>query len=249
MTVNLGSVSDRLLELQTIDQSIWETRLRIDSFQPRLAELEAPALELEKAMEVTGNKLRDLNLEERRLRLSAEEKRVRVQRLEGRLDLIRTVREEEAVQKELGIVGRALDQEEQEIVNVLDQIGTHEDRHQGQEAALEEAREELGPRRQELSRELEAAKRDLVTLEERRERRAQALDPMYRRVYDNLVQGGRRVAVAPMTGDGACGACFSMIPLQVQHEIRAHGPLRRCEFCGVIVTAPDDEKDKLDQDA
>ncbi len=41
-----------------------------------------------------------------------------------------------------------------------------------------------------------------------------------------------------MTEDGACGSCYSLIPLQVQHEVRNVSRLVLCESCGVIVTAP-----------
>ena len=238
MTVDNGPISSRLLELQTIDQEIHETRNRIDSFGPRLEAVEAPALRLAKDVDVTATKVRELHLEERRLRLAAEEKRVRVQRLEERLNLVRTVREEAAVQAELGLVRRALDQEEQEVVNLLDQIGRFEDRLSDQQTAMEEARSEVEPRRDELLAEQELARAEVASMELRRDGFAEDIDPRYRRVYNNLIQGGRRVAVAPMTEDGACGSCFSLIPLQVQNEIRTHGPLERCEACGVIVTAP-----------
>jgi len=86
--------------------------------------------------------------------------------------------------------------------------------------------------------ERELALAEAAALQKRREEFAAAIDPRYLRAYDHLAQGGRRVAVAPMTEDGACGACFSVIPPQFQNEIRTRAPLVRCEACGVIVTAP-----------
>ena len=238
MTLDNGPVSSRLLELQTMDGEIRETRDRIDSYEPLLAEVEAPARRLAEDVDVTENRVRDLRLEERRLRLAAEEKRARVHRLEERLNLVRTVREEAAVQAELGLVRRALDQEEQEVVNLLDQISRFEERLENQRLEMEEARSAVGPRRDELQAERELALAEVASLEERRQEFAAAIDPRYLRAYDHLAQGGRRVAVAPMTEDGACGSCFSVIPLQVQNEIRTRAPLVRCEGCGVIVTAP-----------
>ncbi|MXW16893.1 MAG: hypothetical protein F4123_00860 [Gemmatimonadetes bacterium] len=238
MTLDNGPVSSRLLELQTMDRKIRETRDRIDSYDPKLAEVEAPAIRLAGDVDVTENRVRDLRLEERRLRLAAEEKQARVHRLEERLNLVRTVREEAAVQAELGLVRRALDQEEQEVVNLLDQISRFEARLEDQRSAMEEARLSVGPRRDELLAERELARAEVASLEARREEFASEIDPRYLRAYDHLAQGGRRVAVAPMTEDGACGSCFSVIPLQVQNEIRTRAPLVRCEACGVIVTAP-----------
>ncbi len=238
MTIDNGPISTRLLELQIIDRDLRKTRERIDSYGPRLDEVEAPAQRLAADVEVTATKVRELHLEERRLRLAAEEKRVRVQRLEERLNMVRTVREEAAVQAELGLIRRALDQEEQEVVNLLDQISRFEERLSGQREAMEEARAEVEPRRNELLGEQEVARSDVESMESRRRDFASRVEPRYLRVYDNLIQGGRRIAVAPMTEDGACGFCFSLIPLQIQNEIRESAPLVRCEACGVIVTAP-----------
>lgn len=238
MTLDNGPISSRLLELQTMDRRIRETRDRIESYDPLLEEVEAPAVRLAEDVGVTEKRVRDLRLEERRLRLAAEEKQARVHRLEDRLNLVRTVREEAAVQAELGLVRRALDQEEQEVINLLDQISRFEERLENQQSEMEEARSAVGPRRDELLAERELARAEATSLEARREEFAVAIDPRYLRAYDHLAQGGRRVAVAPMTEDGACGACFSVIPLQLQNEVRTRAPLIRCEACGLIVTAP-----------
>ena len=238
MTLDNGPISSRLLKLQIMDREIRETRDRIDSFEPMLKEVEAPALRLAEAVGVTETRVRDLQLEERRLRFAAEEKQARVHRLEDRLNLVRTVREEAAVQAELGLVRRALDQEEQEVVNLLDQISRFEERLENQQSEMEEARSAVEPRRDELLAERELALAEVAGLETRRREFATAIDPRYLSAYDNLARGGRRVAVAPMTEDGACGACFSVIPLQLQNEVRTRAPLIRCEACGVIVTAP-----------
>jgi len=238
VTVDTGPVSSRLLELQSMDSRIRETRDRIDGYGPLLEEVEAPALQLAEEVGVTEGRVRDLKLEERRLRLAAEEKAVRAQRLEERRKLVRTVREEAAVQAELGLLRGALDQEEQEVVNLLDQISRFEERLGRQHAAMEQARAAVEPRRDELLAERELARSEAASLERSREGIAAAIDPRYLRVYDHLARGGRRPAVALMTEDGACGSCFSVIPLQLQNDIRTRAPLVRCEACGLIVTSP-----------
>ena len=195
-------------------------------------------LRLEAEHDTTAKRLQEMKLDERRLELAVEEKRARVQRLEERLNQVRNVREEAAVQAELGLVRRALESEEQEVVSLLDQVGRFEDRLEEQRRSMEAEKAAVEPRKRELFSAREAAESELGTLRAERETFATGIDDRYRRVYDNLIKGGRRVAVAPMTEDGACGACFSVIPLQVQHEIRGVARLVLCESCGVIVTAP-----------
>ena len=238
MTVETGPVSGRLLELQAMDQQIREIQDRVESFEGQLQAVEEPARELAGEVAATETRLRDLQLEERRLRRAAEEKRLRVHRLEERLNMVRTVREEAAVQAELGLVRRALDQEEQEVISLLDQISRLEERLDMQRAGMEEARSAVAPRKEEILAEQESIRSEAASLETRRGLFAEAIEQRYLAAYEDLARGGRNVAVAPMTDDGACGACFSLIPLQLQNEIRSSGRLVSCEACGVIVTAP-----------
>lgn len=244
MTADADPTSSRLRELQSIDNRIRRTRERIASFDPLLEEVEESAEGLAAAAGATAERVKELHLEERRLRLAAEEKRVRIKKLEDRLDNVRTVREEAAVQTELGMVRRAADSEEQDVINLLDQIGRFEERVDAQQSASEEARAAVEPRKRELLAERAAAQAELDDLTRRREEVASAVDSRFRHVYENLARGGRRQALAPMTEDGACGACFSVIPLQLQNEIRTTAPLVLCEACGIIVTAPESEEEE-----
>lgn len=238
MTVETGQISSRLLELQTIDDKIREARERIQSFDPMLEAAEEPAHSLKQDVETTSNRVRELHLEERRSRLAANEKRQRMRRLEDRLNLVRTVREEAAVQAELGLLRRALDQEEFDVVSLLDQIAKFEERLATQRKALADARSAVEPRRNEILAQQEAARAELASMELERDLFASGIDSRYLSVYDKLARSRRRSAVTRMTGNGACGVCFSLIPLQLQHEIRTTAPLIRCEACGAIVTAP-----------
>jgi predicted nucleic acid-binding Zn-ribbon protein len=99
------------------------------------------------------------------------------------------------------------------------------------------------PRRQELLGQRESAREALQNAEVRRKGFAGSVDDSELRIYESIRVGGRRQAVATLTPDGACGHCFSMIPLQIQNEVRHGASLIRCEACGVILAAPHAEGD------
>jgi hypothetical protein len=234
-----------LHELQRLDQEIHETRERITSFDPLLEEVEEPALALEGEVGTTRGRLQEMRIEERRLEVTVQEKRTRVKKLEERLTQVRNVREEAAVSAELEMVRAALEGDEQEALSMLEQIRKLELRLEEQESALEQARAAIEPRRQELVAEREHAREALATAESRRQTFAASVDDNERRIYESIRGGGRRRAVDTLTPDGACGHCFSMIPLQVQNEVRHGATLIRCEACGVILAAPPaDEPDE-----
>ncbi len=229
-----------LKELQKLDRRIMQAQQQVRDFDPLFEEVEEPALALESELGTTRSRLQEMKVEERRLELATEEKRGRVKRLEDRLGSVRNLREEAAVSSELDMVKRSLQNEEQEALTLMEQIRKLEDRLEELESAYAEAQAQVEPKKQELLSQRKGVKEELETMREERESFASDLDPEELRLYEGIRSGGRRVAVAELTPDGACGNCFSMIPLQLQNEIRHGEALIRCEACGVILGAPEE---------
>lgn len=228
-----------LKELQRLDVEIQRAEDQVRAYDPQIAEVEDPALRLEDEVGTTRSRLQEMKVDEKRVELSANEKRERVKKLDERLKGVRNVREEAAVSTELDMVKRALEGEEQEALTLLDQIRKMEDRLAEQQEALEEARAQVAPRRDELVAERDRAKEALGDMREKRDAFAAGLEKRELRLYEKIRSGGKRTAVAALTPDGACGNCFSMIPPQGQNEIKHAEGLIRCEACGVILTPPD----------
>ena len=226
-----------LRELQRLDDAILSIRERVKELERRLAEVEKPAQDLDGEVGTTQSRLQEMRVEERRVELAGDEKRDRMKKLEDRLNSVRNVREESAVTAEIEMVRRARESDEQEALSLLDQIRRLEDRLEEQSEALEEARSDVQPRRKELEEERERALAESLRLEEERNAFAGTLPETEIRLYDAIRVGGRR-ALAPLTEDGACGNCFTVIPPQIQNEIRHGTELIRCEGCGVILGAP-----------
>ncbi len=231
-----------LKELQELDQTLEATRVRIDGFDDLLAEVEEPALALEQELAATEKRLQEMKLEERRLEHAADDRRARTKTLRERLQGVRNLREEAAVQAEMDILQRGLERDEQEALSLLDQIRKLENRTQELAAGTEAARAEVEPKRQELLTDQALARDELARLEIRRKELASEIPGRDLQKYERIKGGGRSVAVASLTADGACGHCFGVIPLQVQNEIRAGRTLVPCEFCGVLL-GPGEEMD------
>jgi predicted nucleic acid-binding Zn-ribbon protein len=227
-----------LKELQKLDNRIEEARRRIAEFDPRLQEVEEPALLLQSELTTARTRLQELKLEERRLELSTEEKRTRRKRLDERLGSVRNLREEAAVSAELEMVKRALQNDEQETLTLLDQLRKMEERAKELEASYAEASERVGPKRDELMAERAEAEKALEELRAERARFIGSVNAAELKIYDAIRAGGRTTAVADLTHDGACGHCYGMVPLQLRNEIRHGSQLIRCESCGVILTSP-----------
>ena len=224
-----------LKKLQELDLVLEKTRAEIAEYDPLIAEVEEPALALESEMETAKGRLQEMKKEERRLEGSADDRRVRVKKLQERLKSVRNLREEAAVQAELDLLQRSLEADEQEALSLLDQIRKLEERLDALTEAQRTARAEVEPRRVELLEARSSAQGKLNRLKEERTTYTEQIPAQELRSYERIRGGGRAVAVATLTADGACGHCFGMIPLQVQNEIRSSRALIPCENCGVLL--------------
>jgi predicted nucleic acid-binding Zn-ribbon protein len=236
----MSSSSHTLLKsLQELDQRIADIRTKVEEYDILLAEVAEPVEALVKETEALKTRLKEMRADERRLEGAADDKRARLKRLQDRLNTIRNLREEAALRVETDLVRRALETDEQEALSLLDGIRRAEDQLEALEARRAEAEAELEPRRLELTREQGTSRKELSSMESTRDSQAGELGDRERRLYESYRAGGRRIIVASLTMDGACGACYSMVPLQLQSEVRRGGGLIRCEACGVVLAPPE----------
>jgi predicted nucleic acid-binding Zn-ribbon protein len=233
-----------LREVQKIDEKIREVKKEMGAFDERLAEVEEPALALEQELSQLRERLTQMRADARRLERASDDKRARAEKMDQRLQKVSNLREEAAVRTELDLIRRAIEADEQEALQLIDQIRRLEvtdEELQGRSAA---ARAEVGPRQAALLADRDTWQTRMADLQSRRAEALGSVAAVERRVYDAFHQSGRSVVVATLLEDGACGNCFGVVPLQTQNEVRRAGGLIRCEACGVILTTePEPELD------
>jgi uncharacterized protein len=227
-----------LMELQDLDREIQAAEARVVAFDPELNELDEPVVGLTREVEALRSRVAEMKETERRLERGANEKRQRMRKYEDRLNLVRTAREEAAVRVELDLVRRAAETDEQEALELLEQITRTEVKLASVEKQLARMRAELEPKRQALLEERANSSHRLAVLRDRRANQALRLDPRVRQTYERVRAGRTNVVLAPLKA-GACGHCYSSIPLQQQSEIQHGSMLFRCEACGVILYPED----------
>jgi predicted nucleic acid-binding Zn-ribbon protein len=228
-----------LKDLQHMDLQLERLRRRASEFDPLLAAVEEPALAMEHEVTTLKARLQEMKVEERRLEHSADDRRARWKKLGERLKSVRNLREEAAVRAEMDLMRMALEGDEQEALTLLDQIRRMEDRLDEEESALEEEKATVEPRRLQLLEDQKNVLEEYRLLKEKREAYAVLVPSRERQNYERIRGGGRSVAVASLTPDGACGHCFGMIPLQIQNEVRKGASGLACEACGVLLSAAD----------
>jgi uncharacterized protein len=228
-----------LLGLQGLDEQMQAARDRVERFGPELEEMGAPVVTAEREVEALRQRLTEMKAEARRLERGADDKRAQLRKYEERLERVRNAREEAAARTEIDLVRRAVEADENDALDLIDQIKRNELKLDEMEKKLAALRAETEPRMQELERARDEAREQLQVLEVERREKVSSMRSDAVRVYERVRGGKTRVTLARLMPDGACGHCFSMIPVQEQRQIRQREGLHRCEACGVILYIED----------
>lgn len=231
----MREVYDSLQELEDIDDEIAARRQEVAEAESELETLNAPVEELEKQLGALRSELTEIRERQRALERGAKDKRAKLKQYEERLTRVRNSREETAVYTELDLVRKAAEADEDEALQAMEQATRRELRVDELQEKLDAALGELAPAREELTRRRDEASDTLDGLEDRKRTRVDRLDAGARDAYTRIKGGNRGKALVTLTPDGACGNCFSVLPLQRQNEVRRATALVRCEHCGVIL--------------
>lgn len=227
-----------LLELQALDREIAEREADMGRFDPELREIDAPVTTLEQEIENARTRVTELRQQSSKLEQAANSKRERLKAYEARIERIRSVREEAASRTEIDLVRRAIEADENEALDLMEQSTRTDLKLDDQQKQLDKLRSEAEPKKQDLLASRQQAEQDLAVLRDQRNNQASRVDKNALRLYERVRTGKSLNALAPLKA-GACGNCFNMIPLQEQADIKRADSLKRCEACGVILYPED----------
>jgi uncharacterized protein len=231
----MESVHEALLALQQLDDEIARAQARLAEFDPQMREAETPLTSLKSNVETTAARLVELRAESQRLERGADQKRQRLRQFEDRLQRVRSAREEAAARTELDLVRRAVDAEERDALEQMEQATRTDLKLDDLRKQLDKQQAELEPQLAALRAERGVVEESIARLRERRAAHAATVEPGALRLYERIRSGATRRALAPMTDEGACGHCFNVLPVQEQQVVRHGQVIHRCEACGTIL--------------
>lgn len=234
-----GDTVEELLSLQEIDLEILRINHELVGLDEELSQLRADVDELEaRAAKLRGRK-EDAEARVRRFQRSVQAGRATLKRLETRAQAVSNMQQHFAVRTETETARRNLRAAEDEALSAMQEVETLAGDLEEVESELAEASERLETRRGEVRTFRAALESELARHTDQKKTREERLDRRTLRLYQSVAGGRTDSALAPLTGDGVCGSCFTAVPKQRQADIRTGRSLAVCEGCGVILYASD----------
>ena len=223
-----------LLELQEKDKAVRASKEKLASLKPELDELDAELEKVSARLEIARQAAKEADDKRAELEGRIESYRVMQERRRQRLEWVRGAKEASTIMAELDLARSVLAKEEAEWIRSADKVqeaekvvAEIETELKAAEEAQAPARESCASRAAEYESELEAAKKE-------RAEATKSIKPRLLDVYERVLRGRAPNALYPLRS-GACGYCFTAVPLHRRQQIQNGRTLENCEACGVLV--------------
>lgn len=238
----------KLLDLQAKDAALTDSERRLKALDEETEGLDqmlqraGDALEAARRAAGEGARRRD------ELETRIESYRTLQERRQLRLEQVRNPKEASTLMAELDLARSVMAKEENEWVRSAETVTQLELKVKNEERNVEAIEAAQAPERAEVAQRrarLQAERNDALRV---REASAGLIDKPLRARYDRLRKTRAGDVVVPLVG-GACGGCYTSVPLNRRSQIRAGLVLDACEACGAILYPPEPDGSRDDSTA
>ncbi len=225
---------EALLKLQERDQAILAIEAEQKALEPELQTLDAELAKAQAELEAARQAAREADQRRAELEGKIESYRIMQERRRQRLEWVRGAKEASTLMAELDLARTVLAKEEAEWIRSADRVQEAERRVQELEQVLEQVRQAQGPLRETLAAKQGELAERLAAARKEREQAARNVRKDLLAQYERIRRGRAPMALYPLH-EGACGNCFTAVPIHRRHAIQDGQSITHCEACGVML--------------
>lgn len=224
-----------LYTLQTVDSEIDKIQIIRGELPQAIQDLEDEIAGLETRIQNFNNEIKETEEKMAAEKNEIAEHNEMTKKYQKQQDNVRNNREFEAINKEIEYTGLQIQLCERRLKEGAAHIKELQQHIAAAELLLENRRNDLQVKKDELDDIIKETEKDEARLREKSQEQEQYIEPRYLTAYKRI-RGAARNGLAVVTIDrDACGGCFSKIPPQRQTEIKMHKKVIVCEHCGRIL--------------
>jgi predicted nucleic acid-binding Zn-ribbon protein len=225
---------EALLRLQEKDKVVLDIKAEIDAVEPEVAALDEALGATEAQLATAQERAADADARRAELEAKIETYRVMQERKRQKLEWVRGAKEASTLMAELDLARSVLAREEAEWVKSADRLQDAQAYVEECEAAVQELKTDQASKREELAARLAELDDRLKAADADRARVAEGVAKSLQDRYERILQGRAPLALYPVR-TGACGHCFTAVPLYRLQKLRNADTLEACEACGVLL--------------
>jgi predicted nucleic acid-binding Zn-ribbon protein len=225
---------DVLLDLQEKDIAVTRAKDRLEALQPRIDSMDAKLSDAEAALHRARENAEQAEGLRAELEGRIESYRIMQERRRQRLEWVSGAKEASAIMAELDLARSVLAKEEAQWIRSADQVQEAEKLVAEAQALVDQTKQEQAPERDELAAATTEIEQEIAAAMAVRDDAAKQVQPQMLELYQRILRGRAPQALYPLRA-GACGHCYTAVPLHRRQQIENGQAVEACEACGVLV--------------
>jgi len=226
---------ERLIQLQQIETVLETARRTLVDKPARLQAFEARLAAAEQVLDAARARLAESQHERRTLEKDAATQQARLSKFKDQSGSVKTNKEYTALLHEIEVAKQELDAIEEKILRNMDAADPLATAVKEAEAALAATKEQIDADRQALVAEFVAVDRQLADASGSRQALVAQINTRLVAHFEQLVKGRKGIAVAHVTREGLCSACYVRLRPHLFAAIRRNEEIVPCENCQRIL--------------
>ena len=223
-----------LIHLQDLVLGIDRFRKRIDEIPSAQQALDARLATQTAAVEAVKKRVADNQAARRDIDKQLAEMNARLSKFKNQLMEVKTNKEYQAMQKEMGHAQEEIGVHETHMLEKMEESDGLTAELKAAEAALKAAQTEIASEHKKLDAERATDQQELERLVAERDQVAGQISPEAMKIFERVAHGRKGIAVAEAR-DGLCVVCHVRLRPQIFNEVRRNDQLIQCDSCTRIL--------------
>jgi len=224
---------EQLLVIQDRDKRIRTLRTELNNAPLERKALEAGLAAANQGAESARAKLKELEVERKKLQVEAQAKRDQIARFKAQQSATRKNDEYQALANEIAHFGNEVVKIEDQELELMEVIEKQEAVVKEAEAAAAVAREKVAAQIADLDAKVKVLQQNLATVEAERAELAKGVNEDLLKIYNRLF-ANKGEAVVPLVHE-VCSGCHMKLTTQTALRVKAEQSITHCEQCGRIL--------------
>ncbi|WP_338875961.1 C4-type zinc ribbon domain-containing protein [Spirosoma sp. SC4-14] len=235
MELTIAQKLDALLKLQSLDSQLDELIKIRGGLPEEVRDLEDDIAGFETRIGKFQAEIKALEEDIERNRVAKKDAEKLINKYKDQQMNVRNNREFDAISKEIELQSLEIELADKRINEAQFRVRGKEEEIKTTQAALNERREDLKAKKQELDQITSESQEEEKEIIRQRDEQATTVETRllnsYNKIRSNALNGLAVVTVKR----GACGGCFNVVPPQRQADIKDKKKIIVCEHCGRIL--------------
>lgn len=223
-----------LIHLQELDSEINKITLFLNEVPLRIQEIDNKIEQNKSIVAHAKEKMNNNQKKRRELESQVQDADVKIKKLQGQLNQVRTNKEYSTLLKEIDDAKYAKEQSEEQIITEMLNADEIEEEIQEAEAQAAESEARLTHDKKTIFEEKEKMEARQRGLEKEKNELKPKIPPEQLQLYESIYEKNNGVALSPVTDD-FCSICQIRIRPQMINELIAGEKIMLCENCGRIL--------------